>query len=97
MIKFIYVSGFSFIMAVIDNKVDDVMVFGASGDAGLHVTLRRSYLPLGGLVAVTNCVCENSAKEKLFYLKGHHFIQEDKTIVCDCGRKVTFSYEKSFD
>jgi len=81
-------------MGFIDNKMDDIAVSDVVSDKGLHVVLRHSYVPLGGMVAVKDCSCGKKSKEKIFYQRVHHFSVENQELSCDCGNKIMFSYGK---
>ncbi|MBU1245960.1 MAG: hypothetical protein KJ583_05480 [Nanoarchaeota archaeon] len=81
-------------MPHINNKVEDIYVSDVSGDKDLRVILRRSYIPFGGMVAVLDCDCGSHSKQNVLYQRVHHFKVENETLSCNCGKKVTFSYEK---
>jgi hypothetical protein len=81
----------------IENKVKDISVSNFSKDCEINLLLRRSYIPFGGIIAISNCQCGAKTKKRLFYLHVHHFEIENCLIKCKCGKEIFFSYEKMVD
>ena len=81
-------------MASIDNKVEDISVFDVEGSDKTTAIIRKSYIPIKGLVISGNFSCGRSFKQEIFYQRQRHFVLKNQTLSCVCGEKLTFSYER---